>query len=374
LRPATARIRVLVVVTTYQSVVTILDGKLQLLSRCNDLECHVVSSAEPDERRAAAVPHFSVEIPRSIRPLRDLAAVLKLYRIIRKNNYDIVHTHTAKAGMVGAIAGWLTGTPTVHTYHGLPFYEGQAAATYQIYRAIEIAASRLRKAVFSQTRRDGEVLKRLRLSCPVYYEGNGVDAETVAQNAERDGASVKGLFSETGAKILCVARLEPVKNLSMVLDVAVTLKEQKTRFSLIIAGKGILAKALDAEIERKNLRDVVSIRYTPHIHALVKEADVVVLASIKEGIPRSIMEAMALGKPVVASDVGGTNELVIDGVTGFLTPLKDPGIFSERLVRLINDTELRNKMGHEGLARVEKEFNESTIVDTWCDCYRRVLS
>ena len=315
--------------TSYQSVVTILDGKLRLLGRRNDVECHVASSADPDDHRAAAVPHFAVDIPRSIRPLKDLAAVLKLCRIIRKNKYDIVHTHTAKAGMVGAIAGWLTGTPTVHTYHGLPFYEGQGAMAYEAFRILEIAASHLRKAVFCQTRRDMEILKRLRLfSCPAYYEGNGVDIDTVVRNAERDRASVKGLFPESGAKILCVARLEPVKNLSMVLDVAAVLKERKTLFHLIIAGKGILEKALEAEIGRKNLRDVVSIRYTPHIHALIKEADVVVLASIKEGIPRSVMEAMALKKPMVATDVSGTNELVVDGITGFLVPLNDKGTFS----------------------------------------------
>ncbi len=368
------QIRLLQVVTSYQSVVTILHGKLGLLGRRSDVVCHVASSADPAEPRTPAVPHFAVQIPRSIRPWQDLKAVARLKTIITENGYNIVHTHTAKAGIIGALAAYIAKTPSVHTYHGLPFYEGQGALAYRFYRILETAVSFLRKAVFCQTWCDAQSLKRLRIfGCRVYYEGNGVDVAAIVDSAEKNGPSAEALFAGPGAKILCVSRLEPVKNLSMVIDAAVRLRQEKTAFRLILAGKGVLEGRLKREIRGKGLAGCVSIRYTPHIHALVNKADIVVLSSVKEGIPRGLMEAMALKKPVVATDVAGTNELVVEGVTGFLVPLNDQEAFTERIVRLINDPELRKRMGQEGFARIQKEFNESAIVDAWCGCYRRIL-
>ena len=126
------RIKVLQIATTYQSLVSILDTKLRLLSREPDIELCVASSFEdPEETRKPPGNYYPVHIARAISLFEDAASVVRLYRYIRKQKFDIIHTHTAKAGMVGALAGWLAGVPVVHTYHGLPFFIGQGLLRFQ---------------------------------------------------------------------------------------------------------------------------------------------------------------------------------------------------------------------------------------------------
>lgn len=123
----------------------------------------------------------------------------------------MVHTHTAKAGIVGAIACKLAGVPLVcHTYHGLPFYEGQSWRAYKLYKAIECFFVRFRHVIFSQNRRDFETLKAIpSLAGKTLFEGNGVDVEAISARAAEHAAEGGALFTGKGVKILCSARLEP---------------------------------------------------------------------------------------------------------------------------------------------------------------------
>jgi len=294
---------------------------------------------------------------------------------MRSHRFDVVHTHTAKAGIVGAVAARLAGVPLVcHTYHGLPFYEGQRPVVYRIYRAMEMFFSRFRQVIFSQNKRDFETLKAIPpIAGKVVFEGNGVDVETVRANAERDRKAGEALFTGTGARILCCARLEQVKRLEKVAGLMEALKARGIAAQCVIAGKGEEQARVEGLIREKGLAETVKIVYTPSIHALIAASNIVVLTSEKEGIPRSLMEAMALGKPVVATDVLGTNELVKDGETGWLVQLEDQEALRERVEGLIRDPELRRKMGGAGLKRVTAAFSDKAIAELWIETYRRSL-
>lgn len=360
--------------TSYQSVVTILDSKLRLLGRQNNVVCHVASSGDSAERRNAAVPHIAVQIPRSVRPWQDLRAVVRLCRIIRKNGYDIVHTHTAKAGMVGAIAGWLAGTPTVHTYHGLPFFSTQNRISHALYKLLETIACRFRSAVLSQNKADFNTLKSMKsIRCPVYFEGNGIDPWHIRQNALESCKSVEHIFSKGKTRILCVARLEPVKHLETVLEAVRFLNMSGLPSECVIAGKGPLQEDLERLIVAKNLENSVRIVYSPFVHSLIDQSDIGVLSSEKEGIPRGLMEAMALRKPVLATDVLGTNELVVNGKTGILVPFGDQNAFNRALQTLVLEKNLRESYGEAGYERVLEHFSERRIVGLWMDVYGKIL-
>jgi glycosyltransferase involved in cell wall biosynthesis len=364
-------------ITTYQSVVTILDAKLRQLAACPEIRLHVASSFEdPAETRRCAGDFHEVYIPRSIQLIGDIRAIVKLYRLIRKYRFDIVHTHTAKAGTVGAIAGALAGVPVMHTYHGLPFFEGQHRAAFVLYRGIEVFLSRFRRAVFSQNRRDYELLKALKgLRCPVYFEGNGVNAEEIGAGAKAHAADVKALFAdERMTHVLCIARLEPVKHLEKVLDVMAFLRERKVAADCIIAGKGPLKSDLEREIEARGLAGCVSIVYSPYIHAIIARADMVILTSAKEGIPRGLMEAMALSRPVVATDVLGTNELVVHDETGFLVRFDEQRELNAAIMKLVADKELRRRFGAAGRERIEREFDDRRAVELWVGKYREIIN
>jgi glycosyltransferase involved in cell wall biosynthesis len=384
-------IKLLKVVTTFQSVITILDSKLFLLEKHPDIDLHVVSSFEDQQEQRTAKGKFTqVNIARTISPIQDLSAIIKLYRFIKAEHFDVVHTHTAKAGIVGAIAAKLAGVPLIcHTYHGLPFYKGQKPLPHFIYKTIEIAFSKIRHILFSQNKYDYEQLKSIKsIKCPVIFEGNGVSISDIVSNAARDALFVEQYFSSSpdssllsssnaplkkggqgGLVVLCLARLEPVKRLEKVLGAMEYLLANKINAQCFIAGKGHLEKQLKELIQSKGLADHVSIVYTPYVHALINKADIAILTSEKEGIPRGLMEAMALGKPVVATNVLGTNELVVDQETGFLVPLEDQEAFNRCLLQLATDASLRQKFGQAGRARIASQFDDAKIVQLWVKTY-----
>jgi hypothetical protein len=120
------KLKLLKIVTTYQSVVTILNSKLKILAKHNNIDLFIASSFEdPVETRKAAGHHFIVPISRNINLIKDFISFIRIYKFLKKEKINIVHTHTAKAGIIGTLAAFVAGVPTVHTYHGLPFFEGQ---------------------------------------------------------------------------------------------------------------------------------------------------------------------------------------------------------------------------------------------------------
>jgi glycosyltransferase involved in cell wall biosynthesis len=370
------KIKLLIIVTSYQSVVTILESKIALLAQNQEVDVSVASSDDDqNENRKTACVFFPVQSPRTIQPFNDLKAIFRLIWIIKKNKFNIIHTHTAKAGIVGAIAGRFCKVPVLHTYHGLPFYSNQNNYAHFLYKSIETAASKIRQAVFSQTRHDLKEIACLKgFNCKSYYEGNGVCVEHVIDNGNRHLPFVDAVFSASDQiHILCVARLEPVKHIETVIASIDYLNSKGSKIDCVIAGKGPVKDSLESLIKKKNLENQIKILYTPYIHSIIKKSDIVVLSSIKEGIPRSIMEAMCFKKPALATNVAGTNELILDKITGFLTPFGDQKSFNEALEALAHNNDLRIQFGQAGFKRIVKEFTEHKIVALWTKTYNNIL-
>ena len=368
-------IKLLIVVTTYQSVVTILETKLNLLLQNPDFHVSVASSANDlNDDRALNCPFFPIHIPRNIKIFQDLKAIIKLKKLILKEKIDIVHTHTAKAGAIGAFAGYLAGVHVFHTYHGLPFFDRQSSLHNFLIQRIEVFLSRFRKVIFSQNMSDIRKLQKIKsIRCPIIHEGNGIDVQNILKNSMLHHNKLGEFFNGSRIHLLCVSRLESIKVIDKVISAVKFLIDQEIEVECIIAGKGHLEKHLNRQIRKLNLCSVISILYTPYIHALIAKADILALTSIKEGIPRSLLEGMALKKPVIDTDVVGTNEVVIHNETGVLVPFNDQNVFNKSLLELCNDRVFREKLGNAGYARVLDNFSdEKKIVRLWSDYYKNV--
>lgn len=371
-------IRVAHVITIYRGAVGILESKLVALDACGDLDVTVITAPPPEypELPAARVRQISIPMVRPIRPWADLRSIWALYRILRKERFDIVHTHSSKAGIVGALAAWPARVPIIyHTYHGLPFFEGQNRVAHFVYRLLEWLACRLRDEVFSQNRRDMPACVRLMGDeRRVHFEGNGVDPDEVRRRAEQDRERADADYPAGKFRLLLVSRLESVKRVGDFLAACEILVREGVDVSAVVAGYGPLKEALEREIDERGLRERVRLLgWVPHVAALLAASDVVLLTSEKEGIPRSLIEAMALNKPVVATDVLGTQELVVDGETGYLTPLGDTQALVERMRRLAQDAELRARFGRAGAARVEEHFHDGKIAAFLHEKYRQAV-
>ena len=362
------------VATAYQSIVTILDSKLRNLNEYEDLDVTAISSS-PDIRtdRQPAVRHITLEIARSIRPLADLISIYKLYKIFQAEQFDIVHSHTAKAGFVATVAAWLAKVPLVcHTYHGLPFFEGQNIRAYLFYRLLEKFACLFRHYIFTQNQRDlPECVKLIGSKKKVAFEGNGVDIPHVRKLALEQHARAKEDYPGAGLKLLMLSRLEPVKRVEDFFRVVQRLNQNGMQISAVMAGAGPLEDSLRHLLNEMNLKDCVNLLgYVDHSCGLLADADIVCLCSEKEGLPRSLMEAMVLAKSVVATDVLGTQELVVNNETGFLTPVADINAMAEKIKLLALNPDLRSRFGIAGQTRIAKLFDESKIIQNLYNFYR----
>lgn len=361
----------------------ILADKLELLRR-EGYDVHLISSADGYDPSVAGSTglrlHF-VPMEREIRMAADLRSVRRLRRLFKEMKFDVVHTHTAKAGVLGRIAARAARVPTVvHTSHGLPFYEGQPKNAYRLYRLLERIGAVFCHALSSQNKEDIPKLRRLAPGKPVYWEGNGVDLDKLtAAKARVADTTISLLRTAYGIGddvpvLLMGARFEPVKNHELLLQALDILRRAgKLRFVTLLAGGGPMLERTRSRIRELGLEErVLTIGHQSPIYDHLALADAVALTSDKEGIPRIVMEAMAFGKPVVATDALGTRELVKHGATGELVPLGRPDLLAESLERVMGDAMLRKRLGDEARRTVEAEFTERAVVQRLCRLYEEL--
>jgi len=367
------RLKIAHTITAYVSAVTILDSKLRLLKKNRNFDVTIISSSnDMDIDLESAVTHIPINMARTIMPIRDLKSIFQLYKILKHNKFEIVHSHTAKAGFITAIAAKMARVPLIfHTYHGLPYFEGQNKSIYLIYRFLEKMVCRFRNHIFTQNERElPECVRLIGDENKASFEGNGIDIEFVIKAAQSQLPIASKDYPGQGIKLVLLSRFEPVKRVGDFLEVVQRLKKEGIEVSCVIAGLGVLEDQLRRDIAEKQLDNCINmIGFTELPHGLILACDIVMLCSEKEGIPRCIMEAMALQKPVVATNVIGTQELVVDGETGYLVPPGDIVAMVEKVKALANDPKLREKMGKCGLNRVRENFNEVKIVKFIHDFY-----
>ncbi len=175
--------------------------------------------------------------------------------------------------------------------------------------------------------------------------------------------------------ILCVARFEPIKNHIMILEAARLLKDRGVQFVLKLAGDGETRPACEAWVAEHGLTDCVrSLGYCDDVPGETARAEVCTLVSIKEGTPRAIIEAAACGRPMVATDVRGNRDGLVDGVTGYLVPLNDSAALADRIEALLSDPEQRAVIGRQARAHAEAHFNERKVTERIIDAYEQALA
>lgn len=352
----------------------ILREKLRLLGE-KGYEVHLISSAEGENIDFFESPvihrHF-INIKRSINFIDDLKSIFALVKLLRKERFSIVHTHTSKAGFVGRIAARLAGVPLIiHTCHGLPFYQGQSKFKYHMYKSLEIIAAGFCDYIGFQNNEDLKILEKYVDHKKLFYEGNGVNlkyldaqmniiSDEYLTNLKRSSAIPEG------RKIILVcARLEPVKDHNLLLQSLKLLRDSgEVNFYCLLAGNGVLEENIKKTVLELGLEDWVQlIGYQKNIYPWIKLSDLIMLTSVKEGLPRIIMEGMALGKAIVSTSVPGTRELVEDNVTGLLSPYGDARGLSANVYRLLNNDNLRKSFGAAGRSKIESKFSEELVIE-----------
>ena len=331
----------------------------------------------------AGLRHIVAPLSRSLTPLKDLVALTLLVRILRREKFDIVHTHTPKAGLLGQYAALLARTPIrVHTIHGLYFPGYMTPKTRWKYVLLERITMLPSMRNFSQNVEDVTTAIEAGISRADKIEliGNGIDLTTFAAetvDAQRRSEIRRSLGLNDDHKVVgMVARLVAEKGYLEMFEAvkAIKQKEPLARFVFIGEVADFKSDALSPErLTELGIADVAQfVGHRSDVRDLYGVMDVFAHPSHREGFPRAPMEAAAMGLPVVATDIRGCRQTVENGVNGYLVPLRDAEALAERLIELLADAGLRRRFGAAGREKAEREFDEQTVFARIVAAYQRM--
>jgi glycosyltransferase involved in cell wall biosynthesis len=301
----------------------------------------------------------------------DWRLVRQLGRLFRSERVDVIHAHQYAPFVYGSLArGWTSGRGVLFTEHGrhqpdYPRPRRIRANKFLLRRrdAVVAVGEAVRQALIQN-----EGLAPARVQ--VIY--NGIDLNRFDPRAPlRDEVRRELDLSADDAVIVQVARLDYLKDHATALRMMSELRDTLPGMKLLIVGDGPERSGIQALCEELKLCGMVRILgQRTDVPRLLQAADVLLLTSVSEGIPLTLIEGMAAGLAVLATDVGGVSEIVESEVTGLLAPAKDAKRLSEQLQRLLGNRDLRRKMGQAGRARAERMFSEPEMHRHYCELYR----
>lgn len=372
--------------------ITTSDSSLELLLRpqllaCRDAGYEVITASAAGRYapaiEAAGIRHIPLEhATRSMDVRRDLDMIVELMRVIRAEKPDIVHTHNPKPGWFGRITARSARVPVVvNTVHGLYATEVDPRhKRFSVY-GLERLSSMFSDLELVQNSEDVRILRKLGIpERKLVTLGNGIDLARFRPATEERRASVRAALGLADDEIAVglVGRLVWEKGLREVFEAARRLPTLVPRARVFVVGPldpekadGLQAHdvaALGAEAGVEFLGE----RFD--IEAIYDALDIYVLASHREGFPRSAMEAAASGLPVVASDIRGCRQVVDHEQTGLLFPVQKVAALTEAIVTLARDPELRRRMGAKARRKAEANFDQQTVIDIVLGSYERLLA
>lgn len=380
-----SRSRVVHVTTTDMSLVLLLGPQLRAFVEAGFEVC-TASAPGPyvEQLREWGVSHFPLNhATRSLAPHRDVKALGELRSLFMSLHPDIVHTHNPKPGIYGRLAARSARVPVVvNTVHGLYAQPGDAWKKRAFVYGLERLAASCSQAELVQNPEDMETLAHLGVPrSRLQLLGNGVDLNRF--DALRvDEASRQEMRAEMGAGpddviVAAVGRLVWEKGYRELFRAAEILGQNlpQARFVVIGPSDSDKADAVPAhDIERAEAGGVRYLGLRHDVERLYAAMDVYVLASHREGFPRSAMEAAASSLPIVATDIRGCRQVVADGATGRLTPVGEAGPLAAAIAELVDDAALRRRMGDAGRRKAEAEFDQQRVIDITLETYDRLLA
>ena len=329
--------------------------------------------------RAGIRCHILRSLHRSIRPISDVQALLALIRLIRAEQPAIVHTHTSKAGILGRLAAWVAGVPVViHTPHGHVFYGHFNPALSRVFLLLERLWGRhtTRLIALTEAERDEHLTRHVGRPENFRVIRSGIELDRFSSVPDGKGQGPWGWPCPASAQVVgSVGWLTPVKGHQILLEAFVNLQPTHPELHLVIIGSGPLREGLMTcarhlgAAERVHLLDVRA-----DVADCLGAMDVFVLPSLNEGMGRALVEAMAAGRPVIASRVGGVPAIVEHRKTGLLVPPADVDALANAIQQVLKDPTWRRELGEAARKRIDPSFGVRAMVQGVEAVYEETLT
>ena len=334
-----------------------------------------------DQARAWGVPlEIIPEMRREISPLNDRRALNTIRAFLAGRTPSIVHTHSSKAGIIGRYAARKAGVPIiVHTIHGLPFHRYEKRWRNWLYRELETRAAEHTDAIvcvadaMTDAAVDAGVAARSKFRT-IY---SGMELEPFLRRDYDTGALRRHFGIRPDEPVVGkVARLAPLKGYEFLIRAIQEILLHVPKAKFLFVGDGPAAIDIRQQVQDAGLQNrVIMAGLVPasHIPLYVSTMDVVVHASLREGLARVIPQAMLLEKPVVAYNLDGTPEAIQDGVTGYLVPAESVHELARRTTELLQDCDKAREMGRRGMEFARQRFDASVMVDKIDQLYQELI-
>jgi glycosyltransferase involved in cell wall biosynthesis len=311
--------------------------------------------------------------------LRDLIAIAKLYRVLKREKPHIVDTHTAKAGFIGRIAARLAGVPVViHTYHGHVWRGYYSPIKSRLLQWMEKGLALWTDQIIAVSESVRQQVAKYQIAPlgKIKVVPLGLALRDFFNCAELRGQFRKEIGVPSDVPLIgMVGRVVPIKNHRLFLDSAKLVLNAMPATRCVIVGDGLIRPDLEAYTRTLGIAArVVFVGWRRDLARIYADLDVLVISSINEGTPVSAIEAMAAGRPVVATRVGGVPDIVLEGQTGYLVPLDDAPAMANAVVRLLGEPELARRMGETGRAFVARRFTTQRLVADMEELYTTLLA
>jgi glycosyltransferase involved in cell wall biosynthesis len=321
------------------------------------------------------------ELIRSIRPWTDLQASQRLTQILGQLRPEVVHTHSAKAGILGRSVAWKLKTPcVVHTVHGAPFHPYQSWPVRKLYQLCERwAAKRCHKLIsvadaMTDLMVEAKVAERSKFV--TIYSGMDIQPFLDAHQ-RRDETRIRLGIGPEDIVVGKIARLFHLKGHQYLLACAQSVVQSNPRIRFLLVGDGILRESIEKDIDAMGLREhfiFTGLVSPDEIPELIGAMDLLLHVSLREGLARALPQAFLAGKPVISYDIDGAREVVIDGKTGILLPPKSIEPLGQAILELANDASLRERMGQQGRLLCQEKFGHQAMTRQIRSLYQQILS
>jgi glycosyltransferase involved in cell wall biosynthesis len=311
--------------------------------------------------------------------ISDALAFAHILRLLRQQRPMILHTHTSKAGLLGRVAARLTGVPIiVHTFHGLVLKGHYRPLKTNGVRAVERCLARLsdRLIVISNEDKNDLLAYRIAPAHKIEVIPLGLELDHFLDNRKRRGLLHRELGLDSATRLIgIVGRIAPIKNHRLFFDAMVQVLAEHATAHVVVVGDGDLCPEMERYVREMGIADRVSFLGWRHdLPQIYTDLDVLVISSNNEGTPVSAIEAMAAGRPVVATRVGGLPDVISDGETGYLVAPGNVEQLASAVKRVLSDGETTDRLRRNARESVKGKFAVERLAADIDLLYRRLLA
>lgn len=364
------------------SIVKLL-ANLNEKTRSAGYEVHIITSEGPNKKLLESQGYVvhNVNIEREIKPLSNLKSVLGMVKVLKQIKPEILHVHTPIASVLARIAGKLAGVPNIiYTAHGFYFHDDMPKNKYKIFFGIEkFIGKYFTDFIFTQSKEDYDLAvdNKFRPEHNMLWISNGIDLDekfNYYNFNNREETKQKFGFKNSDFIVTFVGRLVEEKGILDLLKASEGLAEN---IKIVVIGE-LPEKERDTTINEKikeynNKNNMIFTGQIDNINEYLYISDVFCLPSYREGMPRSIIEAMAMQNAIIATNIRGSREEVVEGVSGFLVDIKREDLIRDRISQLYRDSDLLKSMQLESYNRVHELYNEKDVIDKQLNVFERVI-